>query len=121
MVFPIQYALAWPERWENRFARLRLDELGALESSGRSTTERFPAVDLARRALEAGESAPAVLNAANEVAVEAFLAGRAAFTAIVPTVERVLAAHRPVALGSLEDALEWDAWARRQAREALGE
>jgi 1-deoxy-D-xylulose-5-phosphate reductoisomerase len=119
MVFPIQYALAWPERWENRFEHLRLDQLGALTFRPLDA-ERFPAVDLARRALEAGESAPAVLNAANEVAVESFLAGRAAFTAILPTVERVLAAHRAVNLGSLEDALAWDAWARERAREALG-
>jgi 1-deoxy-D-xylulose-5-phosphate reductoisomerase len=118
MVFPIQYALAWPERWENRFERLRLEEMGALDFRPLDST-KFPAVDLARHALLAGESAPAALNAANEVAVEAFLAGRAAFTAIVETVERVLEAHHPVALSSLEDALGWDAWARQRAREIL--
>ena len=81
---------------------------------------RFPAVELARGALQAGESAPAVLNAANEVAVAAFLAGRAAFPAIVETVEKVLAAHRPAALASLDDALAWDAWGRERAAEVLG-
>jgi len=118
MVFPIQYALAWPERWENRFERLRLEEMGSLVFRPLDA-ERFPAVELARRALEAGESAPAVLNAANEVAVAAFLAGRASFPAIIETVERVLAAHRPAALASLDDALAWDAWGRERAGEVL--
>jgi 1-deoxy-D-xylulose-5-phosphate reductoisomerase len=119
MVFPIQYALAWPERWENEFERLPLERLGTLAFRPLDN-QRFPAVELARRALLAGESAPAVLNAANEVAVEAFLGGRAPFTAIVETVERVLARHSPESLGSLEDALAWDEWGRRQARQALG-
>jgi len=119
MVFPIQYALAWPERWENEFERLPLERLGALHFRPLDN-ERFPAVELARRALLAGESAPAVLNAANEVAVEAFLAGRAPFTAIVETVERVLARHSAEPLGSLADALAWDEWGRRQAWQALG-
>jgi 1-deoxy-D-xylulose-5-phosphate reductoisomerase len=119
MVFPIQYALAWPERWENEFERLPIEQLGSLHFRPLDN-QRFPAVELARRALVAGESAPAVLNAANEVAVEAFLAGRAPFTAIVETVERVLARHSPEPLGSLADALAWDEWGRRQAREALG-
>jgi 1-deoxy-D-xylulose-5-phosphate reductoisomerase len=119
MVFPIQYALAWPERWENEFERLPLERLGALHFRPLDD-ERFPAVELSRRALLAGESAPAVLNAANEVAVEAFLAGRVPFTAIVETVERVLARHSPEPLGSLADALAWDEWGRRQARQALG-
>jgi 1-deoxy-D-xylulose-5-phosphate reductoisomerase len=119
MVFPIQYALAWPERWENEFERLPLERLGTLVFRPLDN-QRFPAVELARRALAAGESAPAVLNAAHEVAVEAFLAGRAPFTAIVETVERVLAAHAPEPLGSLSDALAWDEWGRRRARQALG-
>jgi 1-deoxy-D-xylulose-5-phosphate reductoisomerase len=118
-VFPIQSAHAWPERWVNEFEGLPLERLGTLAFRPLDN-QRFPAVDLARRALLAGESAPAVLNAANEVAVEAFLAGRAPFTAIVETVERVLAAHAPEPLGSLSDALAWDEWGRRRARQALG-
>ena len=86
----------------------------------RSDEGRSVAVELARGALQAGESAPAVLNAANEVAVAAFLAGRAPFPAIVETVEKVLAAHRPAALASLDDALAWDAWGRERAAEVLG-
>ena len=118
MVFPIQYALSYPERWESGFERLRLEELPAL-SFQPVDARRFPSVELARRALAAGESAPAVLNAANEVAVEAFLAGRAPFPAILETVEEVLGAHTAGAIDTLEDALAWDEWGRRRARELL--
>jgi 1-deoxy-D-xylulose-5-phosphate reductoisomerase len=119
MVFPIQYALSYPERWETRFPRLRLEDLGELRFQPLDP-QRFPAVALARAALAAGESAPAVLNAANEVAVRAFLAGRIGYPEIVATVERVLDDHRAVAVGSLEEALEWDAWGRREAERRLG-
>ena len=118
MIFPIQYALAYPERWDNEFERLRLDELAALEFvplDGRV----FPAVGLARAALAAGESAPAVLNAANEVAVHAFLADRIPFPAIVDTVEEVLTGHTAEDLADLEAALAWDRWARERATETL--
>jgi 1-deoxy-D-xylulose-5-phosphate reductoisomerase len=118
MVFPIQYALSYPERWESGFERLRLEELAAL-SFQPVDARRFPSVELARRALAAGDSAPAVLNAADEVAVEAFLAGRAPFPAILETVEEVLAAHTAGAVETLEDALAWDDWGRRRAREVL--
>jgi 1-deoxy-D-xylulose-5-phosphate reductoisomerase len=119
MIFPIQYALAYPERWANTFPRLEPSALGTLEFLPLDDT-RFPAVALARRALAAGDSAPAVLNAANEVAVRAFLAGRIGYPEIVATVERVLDDHRAVAVGSLEEALEWDAWGRREAERRLG-
>ncbi len=118
MIFPIQYALAWPERWENRFRRLKPEELGSLEFLA-VEARRYPAVALARAALAAGESGPAVFNAANEVAVAAFLDGRIPFPAIVETARRVLERHRPAPLGSLEDALGWDAWGRARADEIL--
>ncbi len=118
MVFPIQYALSYPERWESGFEPLRLEELEAL-SFRPVDGHRFPSVDLARRALAAGESAPAVLNAANEVAVEAFLAGRAPFPAILETVEEVLGAHTAGPVATLDDALAWDGWGRARAREVL--
>jgi 1-deoxy-D-xylulose-5-phosphate reductoisomerase len=119
MIFPIQYALAHPERWPNRFPRLEPAELGRLDflPLDRAT---FPAVDLARQALAAGDSAPAVLNAANEVAVAAFLAGAIPFPAIVDTVGDILAGHRAAAVASLDEALGWDAWGRREAARALG-
>jgi 1-deoxy-D-xylulose-5-phosphate reductoisomerase len=118
MIFPIQYALAYPERWTNDFPRLSLAELGTLEFLPLDT-RRFPAVDLARAALAAGESAPAVLNAANEVAVHAFLDGSIAYTGILATISEVLAAHDAEALADLDAALEWDRWGRARATEAL--
>jgi len=118
MIFPIQYALAWPERWDNEFPRLEPEKLGRLEFLP-VDSQRFPAVALVRAALAAGESAPAVFNAANEVAVAAFLAGRIPFPAIVETARRVLERHRPERLGALADALAWDAWGRARAAEIL--
>jgi 1-deoxy-D-xylulose-5-phosphate reductoisomerase len=118
MVFPVQYALSWPERWPNTFPRLSPAELGRLDFHPLDAA-RFPTVDLARRAMAAGDSAPAVLNGANEVAVGAFLAGRAPFTAIAATVAAVLDGHEPQPARSLDDALAWDAWGRRRAAEVL--
>jgi 1-deoxy-D-xylulose-5-phosphate reductoisomerase len=118
MVFPVQYALSWPERWGNSFPRLAPAELGRLDFHA-VDGEKFPTVDLARRALGAGDSAPAVLNGANEVAVEAFLAGRTSFPAIAGTVARVLDGHAAQRVGSLDDALAWDDWGRRRAAEVL--
>jgi 1-deoxy-D-xylulose-5-phosphate reductoisomerase len=114
MIFPIQYALAYPERWPNAFARLAPERLGTLVFRPLDET-KFPAVALARRALAMGDSATAVLNAANEVAVHAFLAERISFPAIVDTVTRVVERHEATAVGSVADALEWDGWGRRQA------
>jgi len=118
MVFPIQYALSYPERWETPFARLAVEELGELRFQPLDPA-RFPAVGLARAALAAGESAPAVLNAANEVAVEAFLGREIPFTALLPVVEETLAAHTPCPLADLDAALVWDEWGRARARQAL--
>lgn len=118
MIFPIQYALSYPERWDNEFPRLEPWELGRLEFEEVDPV-KFPTVDLVRAALAMGDSGPAVLNAANEVAVEAFLAERIAFNSIVPTVERVLEAHQPVAVETLEEALAWDQWGRERAEEIL--
>jgi 1-deoxy-D-xylulose-5-phosphate reductoisomerase len=118
MIFPIQYALSYPERWENRFARLELERLGRLDFLPLDPV-KFPAVGLARAAIEAGESAPAVWNAANEVAVHAFLEERIPFPAIVETARRVLDGHRPAAVADLSEALGWDAWGRARALEIL--
>ena len=118
MRLPIQYALSHPERWDGAipgmdFTRpLHLD----FEVPDRA---RFPCLDLAYRALEAGGSAPAVLNAANEEAVAAFLEGRIPFPAIPESIMEVLEDHPPAALSRLEDVLTADAWARERSREAL--
>ena len=118
MALPIQYALSLPERWENTFPRLDLAALGALTFLALDD-RRFPSVRMARQALSSGESAPAVLNAANEEAVHAFLTGRLPFPAIFDTVAEVLDAHAPVTVATLADALAWDDWGRRRAREVL--
>jgi 1-deoxy-D-xylulose-5-phosphate reductoisomerase len=118
MVFPIQYALAYPERWENTFPRLDLAALGQLTFLALDD-RRFPSVRMARQALAAGPSAPAVLNAANEVAVAAFLGGEVPFPAIFDTVAEVLDRHRPEPVADLDAALAWDAWGRREAEEVL--
>ena len=81
--------------------------------------ERFPALSLARAAGAAGGSCPAVLNAANEEAVRAFLDGAISFTGIVATVESVLAHHERCTAGNLEQVLEVDRWARRRAQEVM--
>ena len=117
MKFPIQYALLYPERVPAPFARLDLAKMRSLEFFP-VDPRRFPAVELAYTALRTGGSMPAVLNAANEVAVERFLAGELPFMGIVDMVSRVLERHAgqvsPVA--SVEEALYWDEWARNEAR-----
>ena len=119
MVFPIQYALAFPDRWDNDFPRLEPEELGRLEFEPLDH-QKFPAVDLAREALAMGDSGPAVMNAANEVAVNAFLEDRLPFVRIVPLVQEVLRSHQPATVQTLEDALGWDRWGRDRTAELLG-
>jgi len=117
MKFPIQYALLYPERVPAPFARLDLAKISRLEFLP-VDTRRFPAVELAYTALRTGGSMPAVLNAANEIAVERFLAGELPFAGIVDIVGRVLERHagQVSAIASVEDALHWDGWARNEAR-----
>jgi 1-deoxy-D-xylulose-5-phosphate reductoisomerase len=117
MKFPIQYALLYPERVPAPFARLDLAKMRSLEFLP-VDPRRFPAVELAYSALRAGGSMPAVLNAANEVAVERFLAGELPFAGIVDMVSRVLDRHagQVSEVRSVEEALHWDAWSRNEAR-----
>ena len=117
MKFPIQYSLLYPERRAAPFARLDLTKIRTLEFLP-VDPRRFPAVELAYAALRAGGSMPAVLNAANEVAVERFLGGELPFLSIVEVVRRVLDRHAGsvAPIRSVEDALSWDAWARNEAR-----
>jgi len=118
MRFPILYALTYPDRIETPLPRLDLAALGRLDFAPPEAT-RYPALPLAYAALRAGGTAPAVLNAANEVAVEAFLAGRIPYGAVVETTARVLSRHKVLPATSVEEALEADAWARRVAYEIL--
>lgn len=114
MRIPISYCLAWPDRIPTPSARLDLAKIGQLtfESADRA---RFPALDLIDRALEQGGSAPTVLNAANEVAVAAFINGEIGFLDIVRIVEQTLDGLAVQALPSLEDVFAADAEARRHA------
>ena len=118
MRFPILYALCYPERIETPLPHLDLQGLGTLTFEPLDAS-RYPAVPLACAALKTGGSAPAVLNAANEVAVEAFLQRRIPYLGIVETVARVLARHKVVPVSSVAAALEADAWARREAASLL--
>jgi 1-deoxy-D-xylulose-5-phosphate reductoisomerase len=117
MKFPIQYALLYPDRVVAPFARLDLAKMRTLDFL-QVDTRRFPAVALAYQACRSGGSMPAVLNAANEIAVERFLAGELPFVSIVEMVSRVLDRHAGsiAPIRSVEDALHWDAWARNEAR-----
>jgi 1-deoxy-D-xylulose-5-phosphate reductoisomerase len=117
MKFPIQYALFFPDRLPAPFARLDLTRMRTLEFFP-VDARRFPAVELAYQACREGGSMPAVLNAANEIAVERFLAGELPFTGIVDIVRQVLERHagHVSAIRSVEEALEWDSWARHEAR-----
>ncbi|PYQ59774.1 MAG: 1-deoxy-D-xylulose-5-phosphate reductoisomerase [Acidobacteria bacterium] len=117
MKFPIQYALLYPQRVTAPFARLDLTKIRTLDFQT-VDAQRFPAVKLAYEACRAGGSMPAVLNAANEVAVERFLAGELSFMSIVDIVSRVIEKHarQVTAITSIDDALHWDGWARNEAR-----
>jgi 1-deoxy-D-xylulose-5-phosphate reductoisomerase len=118
MRVPIAACLAWPRRMETPLAPLDLAAIGDL-SFHAPDEARFPATRLAREAAEAGGSAPAVLNAANEVAVAAFLAGQIKFTDIAALVARMLARALPPSPLSLEDVLAVDRETRARVREEL--
>lgn len=118
MKIPIQYALSYPERWEAPGNFLDLSEVKNLEFL-RVEEARFPLLALARRALEIGLSLPVVLNAANEVAVEAFLEDNIYFGQIYEVVEYCLLRHSPREINTLDEVLDIDRETRKIAREFL--
>ncbi|MBC7158709.1 MAG: 1-deoxy-D-xylulose-5-phosphate reductoisomerase [Porphyrobacter sp.] len=118
MRVPIASALAWPRRIDTPCTPLDLPAIGQLSFEA-PDEDRFPATRLAREAVEQGGAAPAVLNAANEVAVAAFLAGQIAFTQIAGSVARTLDGDLPRAPASLDDVLAVDALARVRAATLL--
>jgi 1-deoxy-D-xylulose-5-phosphate reductoisomerase len=119
MAVPISYALAFPERLPmDHLPSLDLPKVGKLEFF-EPDVGKFPCLALAFRALEAGGTVPAALNAANEVAVAAFLAGGIGFGAIPETLSAVLDRHDARAADSLEDVLEADRWARADAQRCI--
>ena len=113
MRIPIAYALAWPERIPTPAQRLDLASIARLEFEEPDLT-RFPALRIAREALEAGGSAPVILNAANEAAVSRFLTGSIAFTDIPRLVERALEESVLAAPGSIAEVLEIDRFTRQR-------
>jgi len=119
MCFPIQYAITWPDRVPNSLPPLDFRKLGRLEFAA-PRHEDFPALNLARRAGEIGGTLPAVLNAANEVAVSAFLDGQISFPRIWGTVDAVMNRHTCIAHPSLDEILAADQWARNEARRNIG-
>ena len=114
MCLPIQYALTYPDRAASDRVQTNFPKLGTLTFE-EPDTDRFPAIELARRAGDTCGTMPAVFNAANEVAVDAFLNRKINFPQITETVRRVMDAHKVVAQPTLEKILEADAWARREA------
>ena len=118
MRVPIASCLAYPERMETPLTPLDLAMIGELTFEA-PNEELFPATRIAREAIEAGGAAPAVLNAANEIAVEAFLNERIGFTRITAVVETVLARYIPSQPVTMEDVLAIDAEARDHARAVL--
>jgi 1-deoxy-D-xylulose-5-phosphate reductoisomerase len=114
MKIPISYALTYPERVETEVPFLNLAEIGSLTFI-QPDRKRFPALRLAYQALAEEESMCAVLNGANEVAVDAFLQKRIAFLGISEVIEKTMARHTPCTLEDMAEAIEIDAWARRTA------
>ena len=114
MCLPIQYALTHPERMANQWVQTNLASIGTLQFE-EPDSERFPALDLARRAGEVCGTLPAVFNAANEVAVDAFCEGKLSFLGITKLVSDVMDQHQVVTHPDLTQILESDQWARRHA------
>ncbi|MDO8835258.1 MAG: 1-deoxy-D-xylulose-5-phosphate reductoisomerase [Vicinamibacterales bacterium] len=118
MRLPIQYAFSYPERWAGTLPRLDLVKAAQLDFL-KPDRKRFPCLDLAYRALRDGQGLPVVLNAANEVAVAAFLGGRLSFPAIPEVIEQAMDAHPPGAVTTLAQVRAVDRWAHEFAQERV--
>jgi len=114
MKIPIQYALFYPNRIGNNFSRLELTKIGQLTFK-RPNFNKFPCIKLAYQALEAGGTMPAVLNGANEIAVNAFLNSQISFLAIPQIIQNTMKEHKPKYNPSINDILDADYWAREKA------
>ena len=115
---PIAYALSYPERLEGVVEGLDLDKIGPL-TFRKPDDESFPCLSYAYMAVEAGGTMPSVLNAANEVAVDAFLKGIIRFTDIPVIIKKTMDRHIVMSDAELDDVIETDKWAREKAREAV--
>ena len=115
MRIPIQYALSYPERWDAPVQPLDFTKLGSLEFAA-PDTDTFRCLALARMAGQRGGTLPCAMNAANEIAVAAFLSGEGSYLGIAECVEAVMEAHDVQSVESIEQLLAVDAWARETAR-----
>lgn len=120
MRVPIAHALAWPQRWESGVGGLDLAALARMRFEP-VDLQRFPCLRIAREALATGGNAPNLLNAANEVAVEAFLKGQLTYPGIASMIESCLAAAALPLAHTLEDILGVDAWARNWCSQQLSQ
>lgn len=120
MKAPIAYALAYPERIASGVKPLDLTTFSGLTFFN-PDHDKFRCLDLAYRAINAGESMPAVMNAANEIAVAEFLEGRIGFTQIAETIERTMDAHSAHNLRTIDEVIKADLWGRESAREICRE
>ncbi len=118
MRVPIAHALAWPDRIDSGVDALNLVQIGRLSFEA-PDIKRFPCLAIARSAAEAGGTAPAVVSAANEIAVAAFLQRKLNFAGIPAVIDSVLQQHQVGPVDSLQEALDADAWARGRAALAL--
>jgi len=117
---PIAYALSYPERLNLQLPSLNLFAIRKL-TFGPVEEERFPALGLAYRALEAGGTMPAVLNSANEAAAAAFLQGRISFREIPRLIRKVMDSHRPIAAANLQEIMNAHEWAQKKSRKRIDE
>jgi 1-deoxy-D-xylulose-5-phosphate reductoisomerase len=118
MITPISYALSYPSHRKTNLPSLRLEEVGRL-TFDRPDIKRFKCLALALQAIETGETMPAVMNGANEIAVESFLSGRIGFLQIPALIEKTMEQHTPFHPEGIEDIMGVDAWARRTAEKEL--
>ncbi len=115
MIIPISFALSFPHHLKTRVPPLELEKIGIL-SFEKPDMKRFRCLDLALKAAEIGGSMPAVLNGANEIAVESFLKGNIGFLDIPDLIEKTMASHKNHPIDSIETVMEVDRWARDMAR-----
>jgi 1-deoxy-D-xylulose-5-phosphate reductoisomerase len=115
MRIPIAYALSFPRRLNLNLPPLDLPLTGGL-TFFEPDTERFPCLPLAYQSIEVGETMPAILNAANEIAVNAFLEGSIKFTQVPLLLQQVMGEHQVKEVHTIEDVLRADHWARERAR-----
>jgi 1-deoxy-D-xylulose-5-phosphate reductoisomerase len=118
MRIPISYALSYPKHLKGELPSLDFLDIGKL-SFGKPDKKRFRCLDLALAAGKIGESMPAVLNGANEIAVNAFLEGKIGFLEIPEITEKTMEKHEIVPINSIDQAIEADQWAKSRAKEIL--